>query len=157
MITDNDSLDAIVRSAAQKIAQTATTGGMRMPLIDLERQLFLELAQELKRRGVSRKVSADMFGMTARNFQRRLRQYEARPEQNSLWQSILEFVQAQGRVTRHELERRFRFAESDLIASILRDMVRSKQIEERGRGTTAVFVAVDERTRMVPLATGVAA
>ncbi len=56
-------IDAVVRQTTILIAQLATSGGARAPLAHVASQVFLDLADELDAQGVSRKVSADMFGM----------------------------------------------------------------------------------------------
>ena len=56
-------IDAIVRQTTVLIAQLATSGGA---LAHVANQVFLDLANELEAHGVSRKVSADMFGMALR-------------------------------------------------------------------------------------------
>ncbi len=59
-------IDSIVRQVTVLIAQLATSGGIRAPLSHVANQVFLDLARELEEQGVSRKVSADMFGMALR-------------------------------------------------------------------------------------------
>ena len=66
-------IQAIVRQTTVLIAQLATSGGWRAPLAQVANQVFQDLATELERQGVSRKVSADMFGMGLRSYQRRIR------------------------------------------------------------------------------------
>jgi hypothetical protein len=58
-------IDTIVREATVLIAQLATSGGLRAPLAHVAGQVFVELAAELEREGVTKKVSADMFGLAA--------------------------------------------------------------------------------------------
>ena len=64
-------IDAIVRETTVLIAQLATSGGLRAPLAHVAGQVFAELAAELEREGVPKKVSADMFGLALRTYQRR--------------------------------------------------------------------------------------
>ncbi|HMA94799.1 MAG TPA: hypothetical protein VKP30_19045, partial [Polyangiaceae bacterium] len=59
-------IQAIVRQTTILIAQLATSHGSRAPLAQIADQVFLELVRELERQGVSRKVSADMFGLGLR-------------------------------------------------------------------------------------------
>jgi hypothetical protein len=65
-------IDSIVRQTTVLIAQLATSGGVRAPLAHVANQVFLELTRELDAQGVSRKVSADMFGMALRSYLRRI-------------------------------------------------------------------------------------
>src|SRR6188508_1340718 len=90
-------IDSIVRQTTVLIAQLATSGGVRAPLAHVASQVFMELARELESQGVSRKVSADMFGMALRTYQRktqRLRE-SATVRGRSLWEAVLEFLQSE--------------------------------------------------------------
>lgn len=64
-------IHAVVRQTAFLIAQLATTGGTRVPLDRIPAEVFLELVRQLERQGVSRRVSADMFGLGLRTYQRK--------------------------------------------------------------------------------------
>ena len=63
-------IHAIVRQTTILIAQLATARGVRAPLAQIANQVFLDLVNELERQGVSRKVSADMFGLGLRTYRR---------------------------------------------------------------------------------------
>lgn len=65
-------IDNIVRQATVLIAKLAASGSVRAPLAHIANQVFLELANELSAQGISRKVSADMFGMALRSYRRRV-------------------------------------------------------------------------------------
>jgi hypothetical protein len=65
-------IDSIVQQTTVLLAQLATAGGVRAPLAHVANQVFLELTRELDAQGVSRKVSADMFGMALRSCLRRI-------------------------------------------------------------------------------------
>ena len=56
-------ISAIVQQVTVLIAQLATTGGARAPLAQVAGQVFLELARELESQGISKPISADMFGL----------------------------------------------------------------------------------------------
>ena len=103
-------IDAIVRQTTVLIAQLATTGGVRAPLSHIAGQVFLDLAREIESQGVSRKVSADMFGLALRTYQRptqRLRE-SATMRGRSLWEAIFDYLSSEGMVSRDEVLRRFR-------------------------------------------------
>ncbi len=51
-------IDAIVRQTTVLVAQLATAGGVRAPLSHVANQVFADLAAELERQGLSRKVTA---------------------------------------------------------------------------------------------------
>ena len=84
-------IDAIVRQTTVLIAQLATAGGSRAPLADVANQVFVNLARELHEAGISRKVSADMFGMALRTSRRRLQRLDESCtfRGQSLWQAVI--------------------------------------------------------------------
>lgn len=92
-------IDSVVRQTTVLIAQLATSGGIRAPLARLANQVFLELANELESQGVSRKVSADMFGMALRSYLRRIQGLsESSTERGrTLWEVVLDYL-SQGEV-----------------------------------------------------------
>src|SRR5215510_3161330 len=102
-------IDSIVRQVTVLIAQLATSGGVRAPVAHIANQVFVQLARELESQGVSRKVSADMFGMALRAYQRKLRRLtEATTDPGStLWRAALEHIRSAPLVTREQLVGRF--------------------------------------------------
>jgi hypothetical protein len=84
-------IDSIVRQTTVLIAQLATSGGLRAPLAHIANQIFLDLTRELDAQGVSRKVSADMFGMALRSYLRRIQGLsESSTERGrTLWEAVL--------------------------------------------------------------------
>lgn len=87
-------IDSVVRQTMVLIAELATAGGLRAPLAHVANQVFLDLATELERQGVSRKVAADMFGLALRGSQRRIQRAaeSATDRGHSLWEAVLAFV-----------------------------------------------------------------
>jgi hypothetical protein len=139
-------IDSIVRQVTVLIAQLATSGGIRAPLSHVANQVFLDLARELEEQGVSRKVSADMFGMALRAYIRKVRRLsEAQTEQGrTLWQALLDFVRAQGLVTRQRVLERFA-ADGELqVSAMLRDLSDSGLFFCSGSGQGAVYRATSE-------------
>jgi hypothetical protein len=61
----------------------------RAPLARIANQVFLDLTNELEAQGISKKVSADMFGMALRAYQRKTQRLkESSTEQGrSLWEA----------------------------------------------------------------------
>ena len=140
-------IDSVVRQTTVLIGQLATAGGIRAPLSHLANQVFLELANELETQGLSRKVSADMFGMALRAYIRKVRRLsEARTEQGrTLWQAVLDFVQHEQPVTRERVLQRFERDGEIEVSAVLRDLTDSGLVVASGTGRTAVFrVATDE-------------
>jgi hypothetical protein len=148
-------IDSVVRQVTVLIAQLATTGGIRAPLAHVANQVFLDLTRELEEQGVSRKVSADMFGMALRAYIRKVRRLsEAQTEQGmTLWQALLEFVRSQGLVTRERVLQRFA-ADGELqVSAMLHDFCESGLFFCSGSGQGAVYRAAsdEELDRLVQL------
>ncbi len=139
-------IDSIVRQVTVLIAQLATSGGIRAPLSHVANQVFVDLARELEAQGVSRKVSADMFGMALRAYIRKVRRLsEAQTEQGqTLWQALLEFVRAQGLVTRARVLERFDLDGELQVTAVLRDLIESGLVFCSGSGKGAVYRAASD-------------
>jgi len=136
-------IDSIVRQTTVLIAQLATSGGVRAPLAHVAGQVFVELARELETQGVSRKVSADMFGMALRTYQRktqRLRE-SVTVRGRSLWEAVLEYLQSEDVVTRARVLARFRHDDQVLVRGVLRDLTESGFVFASGSGDGAAFRA----------------
>jgi hypothetical protein len=136
-------IDSIVRQTTVLIAQLATSGGVRAPLAHVASQVFVELARELEGQGVSRKVSADMFGMALRTYQRktqRLRE-SATVRGRSLWEAVLEFLQSEEVVTRARVLARFRHDDQVLVRGVLRDLTEGGFVFASGSGDGTAFRA----------------
>jgi hypothetical protein len=136
-------IDSIVRQTTVLIAQLATSGGIRAPLAHIANQVFLELARELHSQGVSRKVSADMFGMAIRAYQRKLQRLsESYTDRGrSLREAILDFITSRDVVTRVEVLQRFHRDENAVVRSVLHDLNESGLVFCTGHGPGAVFRA----------------
>src|SRR5688572_2671573 len=98
-------IDGIVRQLTVLIAQLATSGGLRAPLAHIASEVFIDLARELEAQGVSRKVSADMFGMALRTYLRKIQRLgESSTERGrSLWEAVYGFVRNHDVVTRDDV------------------------------------------------------
>lgn len=140
-------IDSIVRQVTVLIAQLATSGGIRAPLAHVANQVFLDLAHELEEQGVSRKVSADMFGMALRAYIRKVRRLsEAQTEQGrTLWQAVLDFVRAQDLVTRKRVLERFERDGELQVSAVLHDLSESGLIFCSGSGQGAVYRAATDQ------------
>lgn len=141
-------IDSIVRQTTVLIAHLATAGGARAPLAEVANRVFLELADELHAQGVSRRVSADMFGMALRTYLRRIQRLrESATEQGrSLWEAIYGYLEAQeGLVTRGQILERFRHDDSELVKGILHDMCEAGLVLRLGKGLGAAFRSVSDQ------------
>jgi hypothetical protein len=134
-------VDAIVRQTTVLIAQLATTGGIRAPVAHLADRIFLDLARELDAQGVSRKVSADMFGMALRAYLRKIQRLsESSTEQGrTLWEAIYEFIRARDVVTRAQVLSQFHRDEEDIVRGVLHDLCESGLVFQAGSGPHAAL------------------
>ncbi|HEY6727624.1 MAG TPA: hypothetical protein VI197_26495 [Polyangiaceae bacterium] len=139
-------IDSIVRQVTVLIAQLATSGGVRAPLAHVANQVFLDLANELETQGVSRKVSADMFGMALRAYIRKVRRLsESESHQGrTLWQAVLEFIKGEQLASRERILERFRLDGALEVSAVLHDLSESGLVFCSGVGRRAVYRAATD-------------
>jgi hypothetical protein len=141
-------IDSIVRQTTVLIAQLATAQGVRAPLAHVANQVFLDLAQELSRQGVSRKVSADMFGLALRTYLRKLQRLEegVTDRGHSLWEAVLRHLQTSSPavVLRAEVLRRFHRDDPELVRGVLHDLCESGVVFRIGSGDGTGYRAATE-------------
>jgi hypothetical protein len=136
-------IDGIVRQTTVLIAQLATSGGLRAPLAHVAGQVFLELAKELESQGVAKKVSADMFGMALRTYQRRTQRLarSTTDRGRSLWEAMFEYIRTREFVTRAEILGRFERDDTATVRGVLRDFVESGAVLSTGSGDATAYRA----------------
>jgi hypothetical protein len=139
-------IQCIVRQTTVLIAQLATTGGARAPLAQVANQVFLDLVTELTRQGVGRKVSADMFGMGLRSFQRKVqRLMESTTDRGqSLWAAVLDYICTQKITTRAAIQERFARDDPAQLRSLLRDLCESGLVFSSGQGSGTMYRATSD-------------
>jgi hypothetical protein len=139
-------IHAIVRQTTILIAQLATARGVRAPLAQIANQVFLDLVSELERQGVSRKVSADMFGLGLRTYRRKIQRLnESSTERGrSLWEVVLEFVRAQAFATRKDILKRFPHDDEALVRAVLHDLCESQLLFSSGTGVNTTYRATSD-------------
>ena len=139
-------IDAVVQQVTVLIAQLATSGGVRAPVAHIANQVFVQLAHELESQGLSRKVSADMFGMALRAYQRKLRRLtEASTDPGStLWHAALDFIRSAPLVTRQQLVERFSRDDERQLLSVVADLIESGLVFRSGSGARAVYRAASD-------------
>jgi len=139
-------IQAIVRQTTILIAQLATARGVRAPLAQIADQVFMDLVRELERQGVSRKVSADMFGLGLRTYRRKIqRMSESATERGrSLWEVVLGYVKEQGLVTRLELLTRLSSDDEAQIRAVLHDLCESQLLFSSGVGSSTSYRAASD-------------
>jgi hypothetical protein len=142
-------IDAIVQQTTVLIAQLSTAAGLRSPLSHVADQVFLSLAQEIERQGVSRKIVADMFGLALRTYQRKVQRLEesASAGGRTLWEAVIEHLGDAGPVRRDRLLDRFRHDDELAVTAVLNDLVTTGLVYSSGRGDNAVYGVTSEADR----------
>jgi hypothetical protein len=109
-------------------------------------QVFLDLANELEAQGVSRKVSADMFGMALRAYVRKVQRLSESSTEHgrSLWEAVYEYIGKKGMVTRDEVIQRFHRDEVMLVRGVLHDLTESGLVFAAGAGASSAYRAASE-------------
>jgi hypothetical protein len=141
-------IEAIVRQTTILIAQLATSGGTRAPLAQVANQVFLDLVYELERQGVGRKVSADMFGLGLRTYQRKIQRFleSSTDRGRSLWVAVLDYVQRAESVTRAQVLVQFASDDESQVRGVLHDLCESGLITVSGSGTRLSYSLTPEDT-----------
>lgn len=139
-------IHAIVRQTTVLIAQIATAGGIRAPLAQVANQVFLDLVAELDAQGISRKVSADMFGMGLRSYLRRIQRLRESSTESgrSLWDAVLQYLRARDLVTKGQVLAHFHRDDETQVRGVLHDLTASGLAFCSGTGEHAVYRATDE-------------
>jgi hypothetical protein len=139
-------IHAIVRQTTILIAQLATARGVRAPLAHVANQVFLDLVAELERQGVSRTVSADMFGLGLRTYRRKIQRLsESSTERGrSLWEVVLEYVKSAGLVSRRDVLGRFSRDDERQVRAVLHDLCESQLLFASGSGGSSMFRAASD-------------
>jgi hypothetical protein len=139
-------IDAIVRQTTVLIAELATSRGLRAPLAHIADQVFVELTRELEAQGLSRKVSADMFGMALRTYQRKVQRLEesATERGRSLWEAVYDFVRSRSVVTRRDILERFRGDDEEVVRGVITDLVESSLVFATGPTQSTTFRAATD-------------
>jgi hypothetical protein len=144
-------IDSIVRQTTVLIATLATATGNRPSLAHVANQVLLNLADELKARGIGNKVIADMFGMALRTYHDRVaRLAESKSESGrSLWDAVLAHVERHATVLRADVLQRFSRDDQAMVRGVLRDLVSSGLVFRTGQGDGTRYRAAtsDERGR----------
>lgn len=137
-------IHAIVRQTTILIAQLATSRGVRAPLAQIADQVFIDLVRELERQKVSRKVSADMFGMGLRTYRRQIQRLtESSTEKGrSLWEMVLEYVRESGPKNRLEILTRFPRDDEAQVRAVLHDLCESQLVASSGTGLSTSYRAI---------------
>jgi hypothetical protein len=142
-------IDAIVRQTTTLIAQLATAGGVRAPLAHVANEVFLTLTRELEAQGVSRKVSADMFGMALRAYRKKIQRLSESStlRGRSLWEAVLEHLEQGSVVTRGEVLQRFRNDDGAQVRGVLHDLVENGLVCCSGSGVHAIYRKTTDEER----------
>jgi hypothetical protein len=139
-------ITTVVQQTMVFIAQLATAGGVRAPLVTVADRVFLELTRELVAQGVKKKVIADMFGMGLRTYQRRL---QSAAESNTVvgrtvWEAVFQYLKENEPVSSAAILRRFASDDPEIVTGILNDFVNSSIAYRTGRQESAVYRLASE-------------
>jgi predicted transcriptional regulator len=137
-------IHTIVRQTTILIAELATSRGVRAPLAHIANQVFLDLVGELDRQQVSRKVSADMFGLGLRTYRRKIQRLSesAGNGGSSLWEAVLEYLRSRDSATRVEILKRFCADDESQVKAVLHDLCESQLVLSSGSGSKVTYRAV---------------
>lgn len=136
-------IQSIVRQTATLLAQIANAGDGRAPLAHVTNQVFLDLAQELERTGLNRKVSADMFGLGLQSYRRKLQRGTTSGglPGHALRQSVLNYVRAGQLVSRYDVFSHFADAQEVQLRAVLRELRESGLVFTLGKGHDTAYRA----------------
>lgn len=139
-------IDSIVQQTTTLIAQLSTAAGIRAPLSHVADQVFVDLAREIERQGVGRKVVADMFGLALRSYQRKVQRLteSASMRGRTLWGAVHAFISEQERVNRTQIAQHFARDPEEHVAAVLNDLVSSGLVYATGRGARSVYRVVTQ-------------
>src|SRR5262245_18853162 len=114
-------IDAIVQQTTVLIAQLSTAAGIRAPLAHVADQVFVDLAREIERQGVGRKVVADMFGLALRSYQRKVQLLaeSASIRGRTLWEAVHTYIAERESVHRGQLSKHFARDPEEHVAAVL--------------------------------------
>lgn len=150
-------IHGIVRQTTILIAQLATSQGLRAPLAQIANQVFVDLAGELERQGVSRSVSANMFGLGLRTYRRKIQRLrESSTERGrSLWEIVLEYITQNGLVNRQQVLFRFSGDDETQVKAVLHDLCESQLVFSSGTGSSMAYrAATPEESALLQRARG---
>jgi hypothetical protein len=130
-----------LRQTTILVAQLATNQGSRAPLAHVANQVFLDLANELSQQRISRKVSADMFGMALRTYLRKIQRLteSSTDHGRSLWEAVLSYVDQNRVVTRADVLRRFHRDEAEVVRGVLHDLCESALLFRTGAADGTLY------------------
>ncbi len=110
-------------NAGRVIANTAMSDGLRRTLGWTQDVFFLGIIEELERLDISRKIAADMLGMTLRTYQRRVSAIQENPHTGfNLWHRLHSRLDTPAR--RETILAWFEASREPQIVSMLHDMVK---------------------------------
>jgi len=142
-------IDAIVQQTTVLIAQLSTAAGVRAPLATIADQVFVELAREIERQGVSKKVAADMFGLALRTYQAKVNrlQESVTEKGTSLWGAVFAYIEQENGRSRGQLQEHFEADDPMSLGAVLKDLCDSGLIYRTGSGAATRYRAVSEEER----------
>jgi hypothetical protein len=140
-------IDEILRETMQLVAALATVADTRRSVAHVDDRAFVALARALEARGLSRKVVADMFGVTLRTYQRKMLNCDSEQAlHRTIWSIVRQHVADGGCITRQELLRRFNREDAKLVGAALNDLLNTGLVRRIGTGETARYLPAEPET-----------
>ena len=139
-------IDQIMLQTTVLIAQLSTAAGIRAPLAHIADEVFLHLSDSIEKRGVSRKVAADMFGMALRTYQRRVQAIteSVSVQDRTLWEAVFDYIGDEKGRSREEVLHRFRWDEESSVKAVLYDLVNSGLVYSIKQGPQLLYKITPE-------------
>lgn len=145
-------IEAILSHSMALVAQLATAGGARVPLGHVGDQVFSSLTAELQRQGLTKKVIADMLGMSLRTYHRRVREVRARRAlPRTTWEAVLDLIRAVDAISGYAVQQQLYHYDAELISGALNDLVRTGLVVRSGWGDSAVYRLTPGSGRLQPV------
>lgn len=123
------------------VAQLATAGGGRVRLGHVGDQVFMALSNELQRQGLTKKVIADMFGMSLRTYHRRVHEVRERRLElpRTVWEAVLELIRSAEPISGHAVRSQLFNYDGELVSGALNDLTKTGLVGRSGWGEHAVY------------------
>jgi hypothetical protein len=135
-------IDAIMRQTTILVAGLSTAAGVRSPLAHVADQVFLDLAREIEAQGLTRQVTANMFGLALRTYQKKVQRLaeSVSARNRTLWEAVYQHILDEGPIVRSRLEARFRGDSIEEVRLCQRpDSVHLRTGASSGRQVSALF------------------
>lgn len=135
-------MNMLVREMGIFVSHLATYNGERKPLAHSLDLMFLTIAEELDRQGISRKVAADMFEMVLRSYQRKIKRLEVRINDHdafTIWKELYEKIYEEEEAEREQLLATYKGDRVAIVKSALKELVEAGLLDSKTRGGATYY------------------